>query len=46
MLSKKYPMGDVYEPLDELSQRRYDKQMKRNQERLFNSKFEEDDWDY
>ena len=46
MLSKKYPMGEIYEPLDELSQRRYDKQMKRNQERLFNSKFEEDDWDY
>jgi len=32
--------------LDELSQRRYDKQMKRQMERLMNSKFEEDDWDY
>ena len=46
MLSKKYPMGEIYEPLDELSQRRYDKQMKRQTERLMNSKFEEDDWDY
>jgi len=46
MLSKKYPMGEIYEPLDELSQRRYDRQMKRQMERLMNSKFEEDDWDY
>ena len=46
MLSKKYPMGDVYEPLDELSQRRYDKQMKRVTQRIMNEKFEEDDWDY
>ena len=46
MLSKKYPLGDVYEPLDELSQRRYDNQMKRVQERILNNKFEEDDWDY
>ena len=46
MLSKKYPLGDIYEPLDELSQRRYDNQMKRVQEKILNSKFEEDDWDY
>ena len=46
MLSKKYPMGDIYKPLDELSQRRYDKQMKRVTEQIMNDKFEEDDWDY
>ena len=46
MLSKKYPMGDIYEPLDELSQRRYDNQMKRVQEKILNDIFEEDDWDY
>ena len=46
MLSKKYPLGEVYQPLDELSQRRYDNQMKRVQEKILNSKFEEDDWDY
>ena len=46
MLSKKYSMGDIYEPLDELSQRRYDKQMKRVTQQIMNDKFEEDDWDY
>ena len=46
MLSKKYPMGNVYQPLDELSQRRYDNQMKRVQEKILNNKFEEDDWNY
>jgi hypothetical protein len=46
MLSKKYPLGEIYEPLDELSQRRYDNQMKRVQEKILNSKFEEDDWNY
>ena len=46
MLSKKYPMGNVYQPLDDLSQRRYDNQMKRVQEKILNNKFEEDDWNY
>ena len=46
MLSKHYSMDDIHKPLDELSQRRYDKQMKRVTEQIVNDKFEEDDWDY
>ena len=46
MLSKKYPDGIMTEPLDEISQKRYDNQMKRVKEKILNSKFEEDDWDY
>ena len=46
MLSKKYPDGVISEPLDEISQKRYDNQMKRVKEKILNSKFEEDDWDY
>ena len=44
MLSKKYPLGEIYEPLDELSQRRYDKQMKRVTESIINSKFHDIDY--
>ena len=46
MLSKKYPDGIINKPLDEVSQKRYDKQMKRVTEQITNGKFEEDDWDY
>ena len=46
MLSKKYPDGIMTEPLDEISQKRYDNQMKRVKEKILNSKFEEDYWDY
>ena len=46
MLSKKYPDGVINKPLDEVSQKRYDKQMKRVTEQITNGKFEEDDWDY
>tara|TARA_B100001769_G_C22044647_1_gene561414 strand:- start:932 stop:1072 length:141 start_codon:yes stop_codon:yes gene_type:complete len=46
MLSKKYPDGIMTEPLDEISQKRYDNQMKRVKEKISNSNFWEDDWDY
>ena len=46
MLSKKYPDGIISKPLDEISQKRYDNQMKRLEEKILNSKSEEDDWGY
>ena len=44
MLSIKYPDGDVTEPLDELSQRRYDKQMKRIEKKISNDDFHSIDY--
>ena len=44
MLSLTYPTGVVNEPLDELSQRRYDKQMKIIQEQMKNDNFHEIDY--
>ena len=41
MLSKKYPDGNMREPLDELSQRRYDKHIKRITNKIRNSDFHE-----
>ena len=39
MLSINYPDGNVSEPLDELSQRRYDKQKKRVTKKICESDF-------
>ena len=44
MLSLKYPDGDVTEPLDELSQRRYDKQMKRIEKKISDDDFHSIDY--
>ena len=44
MLSKKYPDGIVTKPLDEISQKRYDKQMERLKKKLSRSNFDEIDY--
>ena len=44
MLSKKYPDGNMREPLDELSQRRYDKHIKRITNKIRNNDFHEIDY--
>ena len=44
MLSKKYPDGIVTKPLDEISQKRYDKQMERLKKKLSRSDFHEIDY--
>ena len=44
MLSINYPDGNIDEPLDELSQRRYDKQMKRLTKKICDSDFHDIDY--
>ena len=45
MLSIKYPDGDVTkEPLDEVSAKRYDKQMKRIEKKIANDEFHSIDY--
>ena len=44
MLSINYPDGNTDEPLDELSQRRYDKQMKRLTKKICDSDFHDIDY--
>jgi len=44
MLSKKYPDGIVTKPLDEINQKRYDKQMERLKKKLSRSNFDEIDY--
>ncbi len=44
MLSKKYPDGIVTEPLDEISQKRYDKQMARVTKKIAESDFHDIDY--
>ena len=45
MLSLKYPDGDVTrEPLDEVSAKRYDKQMKRMEKKISNDDFHSIDY--
>ena len=44
MLSKKYPDGIVTKPLDEISQKMYDKQMERLKKKLSRSNFHEIDY--
>ena len=44
MLSIKYPDGEFDKPLDEVSAKRYDKQMKRIQEKIANDEFHSIDY--
>ena len=44
MLSKKYPNGIIKEPLDEVSQKRYDKQMRRVIDKINKDDFHEIDY--
>ena len=44
MLSLKYPDGDVTEPLDEVSAKRYDKQMKRMEKKISDDDFHSIDY--